>query len=335
MKNSRPLISIIIPNFNGKKHLDECLQSLESIEFDDYETVFVDNASSDGSVRFVKDNFPDVKILSLDHNYGFAEACNLGVEKSLGDYIVFLNNDTRVDAYWLRELMNALKTYGDNHIYSSKILFYDEPEKINTIGGIITPMGSGLDIHFRKKDKDKYNKVRPVASPSGCSMLLKKTLFIEMDGFDNDYFAYLEDVDFGWRCWLKGHKTYYIPESIVYHKYGSTGGKIDTPFRVFNVQKNRLFNILKNFSLLNVIKGFVISAVFDLVRIFTFLIHGNFSLISAVLKGNYAFLKGIPNTLSKRKFIQKTRQVSDEEMEKMGLIASLNWCLKEYKRLGK
>lgn len=336
MKNSdNPLVSIIIPNYNGEQHLKECLNSLDMMEFDNYEIVLVDNASSDGSVRFVKDLFPEINILSLKKNYGFAEGCNLGVQKARGDYIAFLNNDTKVDTRWLKELVMAAEKYGENHVYSSKVLFYDDPEKLNTVGGIITPMGSGLDINFGKKDIDKYNKVRFVASPSGCSMLLKKSLFVEMDGFDKDYFAYLEDVDFGWRCWLKGHKTYYIPQSVVYHKYGSTGGKIDTPFRVFNVQKNRQFNILKNFSLSNLITGFIISVIFDLVRIFTFLVHGDFSLISAVLKGNYAFFEEIPKTLTKRKFIQKTRQISDEEMEKMGLIASLNWCLKEFRRLGK
>lgn len=333
MKNSNPLVSIIIPNYNGKIHLDECLNSLQRIESEDYEIVFVDNASDDGSVEFVKDNFPEIKILQLEKNYGFAEGCNLGVEKAQGDYIVFLNNDTKVDALWLKELLVAVETHGENHVYSSKILFYHEPGTLNTIGGVITPMGSGLDIYFGKEDVAEYNKIRFVGSPSGCSMLLKKSLFLEMGGFDKDYFAYLEDVDFGWRCWLHGHKIYYIPESVVYHKYGSTGGKIDTPFRVFNVQKNRLFNILKNFSIVNLIKGFIISVIFDLVRIFQFIIHGEFSLISAVLRGNYAFIKGIPKTLAKRKYIQDTRKISDEKMQKMDLIASLNWCINEFRRL--
>ncbi|BDZ71274.1 hypothetical protein [Methanobacterium petrolearium] len=110
---------------------------------------------------------------------------------------------------------------------------------------------------------------------------------------------------------------------------------MDTPFRVFNVQKNRLFNILKNFSLPKIITGFVVSVMFDLVRIFTFLVHGDFSLISSILKGNYAFVKGISKTLPKRKYIQENRELSDGQMEKLGLIASLNWCLNEYKRLGK
>lgn len=333
MKNSNPLVSIIIPNYNGKIHLEECLNSLKKIEFDDYEIIFVDNASNDGSVEFVRNFSQKIKILPLEKNYGFAEGCNLGVEKALGTFIVFLNNDTKVDTFWLKELLLAVEKYGENNIYSSKVLFYDEPGTLNTIGGVITPMGSGLDINFGKEDITEYNKVRFVGSPSGCSMLLKKSLFLEMDGFDKDYFAYLEDVDFGWRCWLKGHKTYFIPQSIVYHKYGSTGGKIDTPFRVFNVQKNRLFNILKNFSLSNLIKGFIVSAIFDLVRIATFIVQGDFSLISAVLRGDYAFIKGIPKTLHKRKYIQENRKISDKEMQNMELIASLNWCVKEFRRL--
>jgi ABC-type amino acid transport system permease subunit len=93
--------------------------------------------------------------------------------------------------------------------------------------------------------------------------------------------------------------------------------------------------MLKNFSLSNLIKGLIISIIFDLVRISKFMVHGDFSLVSAVLRGNYAFIKGIPKTLAKRKYIQKTRQISDGELGKMGLIASLNWCLKEYERLGK
>jgi len=332
---TNPLVSVIIPNYNGKIHLKECFNSLQMMEFENYEIIMVDNASNDGSVEFVKDSFPEIVVLPLKKNYGFAEGCNLGVQKAKGEYIVFLNNDTNVDALWLKELVMAAEKYGENHIYSSKVLFYDDPETLNTIGGIITPMGSGLDIHFGKKDVAEYNKVRFVGSPSGCSMLLKKSLFLEMGGFDKDYFAYLEDVDFGWRCWLKGHKTYYIPQSTLYHKYGSTGGKRDTPFRVFNVQKNRLYNILKNFSLPNLLWGFIISAVFDLVRIFTFIVHGDFSLISAVLRGDYAFVKGIPKTLSKRKHIQENREISDEEMGNMDLIASLNWCIKEFRRLEK
>jgi GT2 family glycosyltransferase len=335
MKNSiNPRVSIIIPNYNGKKHLQECFKSLEMMEYDNYEIILVDNASNDGSVEFAQRIFPEIVILPLEKNYGFAEACNLGVGKAKGDYIAFLNNDTRVDTRWLKELVLAVQKYGESNVYSSKVLFYDSPHAINTIGGIITPMGSGLDINFGKEDVDEYNQVRFVGSPSGCSMLLKKSIFLEMGGFDKDYFAYLEDVDFGWRCWLKGYKTYYIPQSIVYHKYGSTGGKIDTPFRVFNVQKNRLFNILKNFSIPNLVTGFIVSVIFDLVRIVTFLLHRDFSLISAVLKGNYTFLLGIPETMPKRKYIQENRKISDGKMKEMGLIASLNWCVNEYRRLG-
>lgn len=333
--NVNPLISVIITNYNGRKHLKECLGSLERIEYGNYEIILVDNASTDGSAEFAKTILPTIKVIPLHKNYGFAEGCNIGVQEAKGEFIVFLNNDTRVDSEWLSELVNATKIYGENNIYSSKVLFYDPPHNINTIGGLITPMGSGLDINFGKPDVEEFNQVRYIGSPSGCSMLLKRSVFQGMGGFDKDYFAFLEDVDFGWRCWLAGYKTYYIPTSVVYHKYGSTGGKRESPFRVFNIQKNHLSNMLKNFSLRNLIPGFTISIIFDLIRIFTFLIKGNFDLISAIFRGNYIFLKDLPGTLAKRKYIQENRKLSDKEMVEMGLISPLSSSIQEYRRLGR
>lgn len=328
-----PMVSVIITNYNGEIHLQECLNSLMDIKYSNYEIILLDNASTDNSIELARRVYPEIRIIPLNKNYGFAEGTNKGAREARGEFIVFLNNDTKVHEKWLIELINAATLYGEDNIYSSKVLFYDSPHEINTIGGIITPMGSGLDINFGKPDLDEYNKMQFIGSPSGCSMLLKKSLFKKMGGFDKDYFAYLEDVDFGWRCWLDGHKTYYVPTSIVYHKYGATGGKMDSPFRVFHVQKNRLSNILKNFSMGNIVSGLIISIGFDIIRIFSFFLRGNFELISAVFKGNYYFIKNIHKTLEKRKFIQKNRKISDSKMVEMGLIASLRWCMKEFRRL--
>lgn len=330
-----PQVSIVITNYNGEEHLEECLNSLKEIEYINYEVILLDNASHDNSIELARDIYPEIRIVSLDKNYGFAGGTNKGAENAKGEFVVFLNNDTKVEKKWLIELVNAAKTYGEDNIYSSKVLFYDPPHNINTIGGIITPMGNGLDIHFLKPDLDKYNKMGYVGSPSGCSMLIKKSIFEEMGGFDKDYFAYLEDVDFGWRCWLRGYKTYYIPTSIVYHKYGATGGKRESPFRVFNTQKNRLSNIIKNFSIKNIIKALLISLGFDIIRLFSFLSNKNFELIKAIFRGNYHFLKNIPELIKKRKQIQNNRKISDSQMYEMGLIAPLRWCIKEFRRLEK
>jgi len=331
--DNNPQVSIVITNYNGEEHLEECLNSLKDIEYSNYEVILLDNASQDDSIELAKNLYPEIRIISLKKNYGFAEGTNKGAEGAKGEFLLFLNNDTRVDKKWLIELVNAAKTYGENNIYSSKVLFYDPPHDINTIGGVITPMGNGLDINFLKPDLDKYNKVRYIGSPSGCSMLLKKSIFEEMGGFDKDYFAYLEDVDFGWRCWLNGHKTYYIPTSIVYHKYGATGGKRESPFRIYNTQKNRLSNIFKNFTIKNIIKGLIISLGFDIIRIFSFLSSRNFELVKAVFKGDYYFIKNFPKILEKRKQIQKNRKISDSKMYEMGLIVSLRWSINEFRRL--
>lgn len=328
-----PMISIIVLNYNGKQYLKDCFESLEQIEYDNYEIILVDNASTDRSIEFTKDIFPKIKLISLDRNYGFAEGNNKGAEKANGKYIVFLNNDTRVDKNWLSELINAIKIYGEDCIYSSKILFYDRPQILNTIGGVITPIGGGFDIGFSEMDTKEFNKVRYIGSPSGCSMLLKKSLFQQMGGFDKDYFAYFEDIDFGWRCWLFGYKTYYVPTSVVYHKFGGTAGPRNSTFRIFHGQKNRLANMVKNFSIERLIVGFGISILFDILRISVFLINGRFDSILAVLKGNYYFIKELPKTLKKRKVIQANRKLSDAEMSIMGLIAPLSVCIQEYRRI--
>ena len=151
-----------------------------------------------------------------------------------------------------------------------------------------------------------------------------------MGGFDKDYFAYFEDTDFGWRCWLSDYKTYYIPTSIVYHKFGGTAGKKTSAFRIFHGQKNRMANMVKNFSIKYLLIGFAISVFFDIIRVFYFIINGHFGLVLSVLKGNYYFIKELPKSLEKRKVIQANRKLSDAKMYEMGLIAPLGECIKYY-----
>ena len=332
MKNIdfEPMVSVIILNYNGKQHLKECFESLQQINYKNYELIFVDNASTDGSTEFMINHFDGVKHVLLDQNYGFAEGNNIGAKAADGEYIVFLNNDTAVDTNWLSELVNAAKMCSKDYIYTSKILFYDNPKLINTVGGKITPIGAGFDIGFMDKDGDAYNKMKYVGTPSGCSMFLKKSIYIQMGGFDKDYFAYFEDVDFGWRCWLSGYKVCFVPTSVVLHKFGSTGGKRNSPFRILYGQKNRLGNMVKNFSVINLIIGFCASMVYDIVRVIGFILNNHFDLVYALIKGNDYFLKELPHTYQKRKYIQSNRKLTDAEMYEMGIITSFSEGFKYY-----
>jgi len=326
---------VLVLNYNGLRFLDGCFRSLEKLNYPDYEVVFIDNASSDDSVDYVRHNFPWVKVVIHENNYGFCEGYNRSINYAEGEYLAFLNNDTIVDQDWLTGLVTAAHEHQAD-ICGSKILLFDEPRLINHIGAKITPLGSGYDLAFGTKDSKTYNSQKPVftAAACGAAMLIKKETFLKLGGFDPDYFAYFEDVDLCWRAWLQGYRVMHIPSSVIYHKFGgSWGSSRYSESRTFYGQKNRLANIIKNFELINVVKGLAISLVYDILRVVMFFATGKFRNILALSNGTFCFIKQLPQTLNKRKAIQKSRQVSDKQLYRLGLIASLRECITEFIRL--
>lgn len=328
---SVPFISILIVNYNGKEHLKKCFESLYKMSYENYEIILIDNSSKDNSIAYTRKHYPKVKVLSLEKNYGFAEGNNRGVNEALGDYIVFLNNDTVIQKKWLSELVNALKIHGDDTIFTSKVLFYDNPLIINTIGGFITPIGGGFDIGLFEEDVGNYDEVDYVGSPAGCSMLIKKSLFKKLGGFDKDYFAYFEDTDLGWRSWLFGYKVLTVQNSIVYHKFGGTAGKLDNSFRIYHGQKNRIMSMIKNFSLKYLILGFSLSFIYDLFRIINFIFHLQFDLVFALIKGNHYVINNYSKIIKKRQFVQLNRKINDDLFFKE-FVAPISLCIKEYRK---
>jgi GT2 family glycosyltransferase len=240
-------VSVVIPNYNGQRYLAECLDSLHCLDFpsDTYEIVIVDNASSDGSSEFISSNYPDVTLIQADRNLGFAGGCNLGIRHSRGEYIVFLNNDTKVDAAWLRELAATADSDPDIAIVGSKLLFMHNPEEIQNAGSYITTRGGAGDIGFHQPDIGQYDTTRETAAVCGASMLVKRKLIEEIGGFDEDFFVYGEEIDFCYRVRLRGKKIVFNPESVVYHVHAGTLGEW-SPFFTFHAFRNRLLIHLKN-----------------------------------------------------------------------------------------
>lgn len=325
---------MLVLNYNGVRFLDDCFRSLEKLDYPDYEVVLIDNASSDGSVEYVRHNFPWVRLVAYKHNYGFCEGYNQSIQYAEGEYLAFLNNDTVVDPNWLTELVTAAYEHQAD-ICGSKILLYDEPQLINHIGAKITPIGSGYDLGFGMKDSKTNSSQKPVfiAAACGAAMLIKKETFLKLGGFDPDYFAYSEDLDLCWRAWLQGYRVMHIPSSVIYHRFGGSWGSRHASSRIFLGQKNRLANIIKNFEFINVVKGLAISLVYDMVRIALFLVTRELKNILALARGTFCFIKQLPKTLRKRKSIQRSRQVSDKKLYQLGLITSLRECLTEFIRL--
>lgn len=329
-------VTICVVNYNGLRYLSGCFDSIAKSNYplEKIETIMVDNASSDRSVDYVKSNYPWVKVLALDGNYGFAKANNIGVESANGKYIVFLNNDAVVTPDWLRGLVEIMDKDRDVGVVGSKLLLFDTPEKINSAGGNITFYGGGYDIGFMDDDSEKYS----ISDNRGCvcaaSMMVRREEFLEIGGFDGDYFMYLEDVDLCWRYWLYGKRVVYVPKSVVYHKFSGTSGEYrHAPLKVFYGTRNSLFNIIKNYETHNIFFPLFFSFFYHISKTFYFLLRLKFNLALAMIKAYGSFLRYIPKMIFKRKAVQRNRKVKDRYLFDNSLIVSLSSSFKEFLRL--
>ncbi len=335
-KDNFPSVSIVVLNYNGKQHLEACLNSLSKLNYpiNLYDVVLADNKSTDDSLMFVTQNYPWVKILPFDKNYGYAGGNNLAAKSVQGEYVAFLNPDTRVDKNWLIELIIAAMKHRDEGVvaYGGMIKFFDDASSIQVAGSKMCLHGGGYNIGYGSKDDHQFDNITYTLSPPGCAMLVKKDIFLQLGGFDSDYFMYIEEWDFGYRLWLAGFKNLYIPTSIVYHKMGD-GFKLKIkPLLVYNEEKNRLITIVKDFEWPNVLKGLIISFFYAAFRELSYFKNSEFELLNSILKGQIDFLRELPRTLQKRKMIQSNRKLRDKDVTRLGLMATLTDCLQELKR---
>ncbi len=326
-----PTVSVIVLNYNGREFLDDCFRSLSNLDYLSYEVIMVDNASTDGSVRYVRERFPWVRVVGLASNCGFSRGNDVGVEHACGKYVAFLNNDIEVEPTWLSELVEGIEE--DEKIAScgSKMLFYERRNYVNHAGGAVTITGAGYDIGFMMEDKKDYNKPKFVGCTSGGAMLVRKDVFCKLGGFDPDYFAYFEDVDFCLRAWIAGYKVKYMPTSVVYHKFGGSFGTDSSPFKMFLYQRNRLYNIAKNFELRNFVLATLTSITYDAYKISRFLLHGNVTMALSIIHGSLSFINNLRRVIEKRRAIQDAREISDRELFKKGVVLGIRESLKELK----
>jgi len=299
------MISVIILNWNGKRHLKECLGSLGNQTYTDFETIFVDNGSSDGSVEYVRGNFPDVRILALSKNTGFSKGNNEGIKIAKGEYIILLNNDTKVDKYWLEELYKSVCRHSEISFFASKIVFYDWPNRIDSAGDGYAICGAPFKIGHCE-NISKYSQENIVFGACAGASLYRKEMLKDIGLLDDDFFAIYEDGDLNFRAQLKGYKCLFVPSAIVYHKGSSSIGKL-SDFYVYYGQRNVEYVYIKNMPLLLILKGAYIHFFYNLLAFCYFLIkRKGIKFIQAKID----VLKDLPNLLKKRLVIQKNRKVS-------------------------
>lgn len=224
------MMSIVIPNWNGKAFLQPCLDALRRQTCSPLEIILADNASTDGSQQFVREHYPEVLLIELPENRGFTGACNAGMEAARGDYIALLNNDTEVDPKWAEAVVAAFDRHPEVGSVASKMLLFDRRDTLHTAGDYFTTDGRPGNRGVWQRDEGQYDHEAYVFSACGGSSVYRRTMLDQIGLLDDDFFFLLEDVDLGWRAQLSGWRCLYTPEAIVYHHLSATGGGVTASY---------------------------------------------------------------------------------------------------------
>ncbi len=254
-----PLAFIIVLNWNGRHHLQDCLSSLSSLDYPSYKILLVDNNSRDESVLFVKSNYLHVNIIQNDRNLGFAEGNNIGIRYALSqgaEYIILLNNDTRVEPDFLTHFIQRGEEKKEVGVLGGKVLMFSNPRIINSTGVNLNQFAYGWDRDFGEEvlriDRDRGE----VLAVTGCLMAIKREVFGKIGFLDSKFFAYYEDVDFCIRVWkYTPFRVEYVPESIIYHKFSASVSG-ESYFKKYLMFKNQYRIFFKHFPPAQLIKTF-------------------------------------------------------------------------------
>lgn len=326
--------AVVIANWNGKKYLKDCFESLLAQTYRNFKIVFVDNGSTDGSVDFVRENFPETEIIRLEKNTGFSKGYNIGMEKALHDknieYVIVLNNDTKLHEKFIENMIDCSRRHPDAGSVQPKVLNFFEPEKIDCAGILLSIDGVATNRGYGEKDGKKYDEETELFGATGAASLftrkaLEKTKLSEGEYFDNSHFAFYEDVDLAWRLRLVGFKSFYCPKAVVRHVHSATAGKI-SGFKAYYLNRNRFFTLIKNYPLCRLAVIFLfftpIRYIFLLFRVIMkkgrkgaeFSGQSKGAVAKEILRAWGSVVANISDLVKKRHAIQKNKKVSRREI---------------------
>jgi GT2 family glycosyltransferase len=242
-------VSVVVVNWNGLAHLPVCLASLRDQTFRDLEVVLVDNGSDDGSVAWVRAHHPEVRLIELAANAGFAGGNEAGLAACRGEWIFTLNNDTRVDPRCVEELVLAADADPRIGMVGCRVCSFDEPDRIDSLGVALAPDGMSRGAHrLERFSTMRVGVIEDILLPSACAALYRRAMLDEIGFFDRDFFAYCEDTDLGLRARLAGWRAVLATRAVVLHRYSLTGGSFSS-FKLYLVERNHYWVAVKNFPL--------------------------------------------------------------------------------------
>jgi GT2 family glycosyltransferase len=299
-------IAVVILNWNGAKLLEQFLPSV--VAFSDEAKIYVaDNASTDTSLEVIKSKFPSVTIIQNDDNYGFAKGYNVALQNIEEEYLCLLNSDVEVTQNWLTPILSLFENNPEIGIIQPKILDYKNKayfEYAGAAGGFIDKFGypfcRGRIFDTIEKDNGQYDDEQTIFWASGACFFIRRTIFNQLNGFDDDFFAHQEEIDLCWRAFNLGYKAKYSPNSVVYHVGGATLNE-GNPRKTFLNFRNSLLMLLKNLPENQLFFIILSRLCLDGLAGIQFIFKGKFKHCFAIIKAHFSFYSLINKTLKKRK----------------------------------
>lgn len=260
-------VTVVIPNYNGEKFLKTCLDSLRTQSYGEFSIIIVDNGSKDNSLKILED-YHDIQIIKLSENTGFCGAVNIGIKASCTPLIILLNNDVEVHQEFVKEMVKAMETSNKIFSCSAKLIQFNNRNLMDDAGNFYNALGWAF-ARGKGKHIDMYNEECEIFASCGGAAIYRASIFKEIGYFDEKHFAYLEDIDIGYRAKINGFHNRYAPKAIVYHIGSGTSGSKYNEFKVKHSSRNNIYMIYKNMPLFQLILnlpfliiGFIIKILF-------------------------------------------------------------------------
>ena len=315
LSSTPPLISLVIVSWNSGKHLPHCLECLSRQTFRDFETIIVDNGSSDNSLTGLEERYPDLglSVERLAQNLGFAAGNNLGARLAQGKWLVLLNADAFPEPDWLAEMATASRDNPDFGMFSSRQLRADNPQILDGAGDAYHVSGLAWRIGLGYPSERYGLEQAEIFSPCAAAAMYLREAFLEVGGFDEDFFSYFEDVDLGFRLQLRGCRCLYVPKAVVHHVGSSTFGE-RSDFAFYHSHRNLIWTYVKNMPSTLFWLYLLQHLTANLIYVLYYSLRGRGKVL---LRAKYDALRGISAARKKRETIQKKRKVSSSDVARV------------------
>lgn len=283
-------VSVIIPNYNGMQYVKRCLDSLMVQTLTDWEILFVDNGSQDGSRQLVEKEYPRVKVITLPENQGFCGAVNAGIRAAEAEYVVLLNNDTEAEPDFLENLYEGIRKKKKAFSASAMMIQFHDRDKIDDAGNYYNALGWAFALG-KGKPREGYRKERKIFSACGGAAIYRKELVEKLGYFDEEHFAYLEDTDLGYRAQIAGYENWYLPKARVYHVGSGTSGSRYNQFKIRYSSRNNIYMLYKNMPLPQILLNLPLLAAGFGIKLIFFTLKGFGREYAAGIKNGFSISK--------------------------------------------